>query len=1095
MFVQDASLALSEERSHEAWLLALASLARDIPDDRHLPTAVGLFANPQMANAGRLLWTSPVDHGVNRTAFSSDGRLLALAGRDHTIRLVEMDGGGPAGFLRGHINSVRLLAFQPGVGNDALIASCGEDPRVHLWRVPDSPWTFHRPARTLEHHTPVIDLAFSPGGQLATVTANGTFRIWNIKPGPGDLSEIGPDQTWQARPNRVGCLSFSNDGTLLGWGAGSHLFLRHRQTGQTTVFETTSGRVLDLIFINGQPVSIHQNGDMISWSPAGDRLWQVEADAARLAAFPDGRIVTMAYDGRLTLWNGHTGANPTVFASANSPDQERQERPDIAVNLARNLVAVTGESGLLWNLASGRKRAALSGHAGEIWKSAFSPDGRFLASAAQDRTIRLWRIIDNNTKIEEDRILRGHTSSVLNVAWSPDSQLLASASKDRTIKLWNLDPRAAESEVRTLTGHDGVVWDVAFSPDGQILASASADRTIKLWNIADGSDEQTPRETLVGHGRDVVGIAFSPDGQVLASASRDHTIRLWHVSGSNTGNRNFATLSDHTGEVWQAVFSPDGQTLVSASADKSIRLWKRDQGNGHPVFRLSSTLEGHGQEVWSVAISPDGRRLASASRDRKVMLWEATPGESGELLATLPGHTDEVLSVAFSPDGRTLASTSYDRTLKLWDVSWDRRKQHHSGHHATSVGQSTLSGHEGEVYAAALSPTGNMLASASGDQTVRLWSMAKDHSGTGLRAVLSGHENAVLGVAFSPQGDVLASASRDSTIRLWDLSDLSKPKVLSDHLNEVRGIAFSPDGQTLASASRDRTVILWDISQADPRIKATLMGHEDEVWSVAISPDGTMLASASRDQTVKLWQMIGTGTPLLATLSGHSGPVWSVAFSPDGRTLATASYDQTVRLWRFTPGDPMVYRMHATLSGHTGPIWNAIFSPDGRILATASTDDTVRLWDMTTLQPQATLLAHAGDPNWLAFAPDSRVLISSHDDHTLHLWDLEDLSAFNETSRDRAAWQELSQRALFYFGYRFDGSGLVPEQRFGLVPLDGQPFGKDHPYHHLTVPRDHRSQAHPTYRALIREPGKVRYLATPPNCLPIRTDMLSVGYE
>jgi hypothetical protein len=148
-------------------------------------------------------------------------------------------------------------------------------------------------------------------------------------------------------------------------------------------------------------------------------------------------------------------------------------------------------------------------------------------------------------------------------------------------------------------------------------------------------------------------------------------------------------------------------------------------------------------------------------------------------------------------------------------------------------------------------------------------------------------------VAFSLDGKRLASASHDETVKIWDASIGQELLTLKGHTNKVFSVAFSPDGKRLASASQDRTVKVWDAGSGQETL--TLKGHTVTVAGVAFSPDGKRLASAGGDQTVKLWD-VSTGQELLS-LKGHKDSVTSVAYSPDGRWLASASVDRTMKVW------------------------------------------------------------------------------------------------------------------------------------------------------------------------------------------------------
>ncbi|MBD1880019.1 serine/threonine-protein kinase [Coleofasciculus sp. FACHB-T130] len=288
------------------------------------------------------------------------------------------------------------------------------------------------------------------------------------------------------------------------------------------------------------------------------------------------------------------------------------------------------------------------------------------------------------------------------------------------------------------------------------------------------------------------------------------------------------------------------------------------------------------------------------------------------LANTLKGHSKSVASVTISPNGEMLASGSLDNTIKLWNLN---------------TGQEiyTLKGHSKSVGAVAISPDGQILASGSWDNTIRLWNLKKADK---VRTLI-GHSSQVVSVVFSPNGEILASSSLDNTIKLWDLKTGQEIHNLSGHSNWVVSIAFSPDGQMLASGSWDNTVKLWNLNNGQ-EIR-TLHGHSNYVNSVAFSPDGQMLASGSWDNTVKLWNL--NNGQEIRTLHGHLKAVYAVRFSPDMQTLASGGMDDTIKLW-----NPNTGRELYTLKGHFNNVVSLAFSRDGRTLASGSQDFSIKIW-------------------------------------------------------------------------------------------------------------------------------------------------------
>ncbi|MBI5760738.1 MAG: hypothetical protein HZA46_19640 [Planctomycetales bacterium] len=532
------------------------------------------------------------------------------------------------------------------------------------------------------------------------------------------------------------------------------------------------------------------------------------------------------------------------FAIMRSSGTGTHPETSVPVPAASNSQSTTKQQGVPnteirsdWVQANVRRSSVLAGHTGVVNCVAFSPDGQRLASASTDRTVKLWDM----TTGQEIQSLKGHTSDVMSVAFSPDGQRLASASRDKTVKVWNAN---TGDELLTLSGHTGGVMGVAFGLGGQRVASASTDQTVKVWDATTGQDLLT----LKGHNGTVQSVAFSPDSQRLVSASWD-VVKVWDViSGQES-----LTLAGQTPNAMSVMFSRDGHRLASAGLDGTVNLWDAMTGV------KSHTHKPHSHGIMGVAFSSDGDWLASGGWDQTVRVWNATTGQSSLTLKVHPlagttkpslqevseirevGRADDSLpitSVAFSPDGRRIAAASADRTIRLWEV--DR-----TGGNGIAIVPPRQPIPKPADSLGSISPSPSKPLESPIAKTEWIPGNVRE------LANLTGHTREVGGVAFSADGQRLASASDDQTVKVWDAASGQETLTLNGHSLTVRSAAFSVDGQRLASASFDQTLKVWDATNGQETL--TLKGHTGQVTSVAFSKDGQRLASASLDPTVKVW--------------------------------------------------------------------------------------------------------------------------------------------------------------------------------------------------------------------------------------------------
>ncbi|RDB27538.1 hypothetical protein Hypma_003814 [Hypsizygus marmoreus] len=595
------------------------------------------------------------------------------------------------------------------------------------------------------------------------------------------------------------------------------------------------------------------------------------------------------------------------------------------------------------------------GHTHSVNSVRFSHHGKYFASAAADKTIRIW---DTETGSLVSGPLRGHRGAVNSVAFSPDDALVVSASDDRTVRVWDVE--SGDLISGEFEGHAGSVTSVAFSGDGRIVVSGSEDKTIRLWDVYTADPILLPFE---GHQRGVTAVAFAKDQKYIVSSSSDRTIIVWDAT---TGHIIAGPWVGHSAWINCVAISPDGTRFASGADDRIILV--RDVKTGALV---SQPFEGHRDGVTSVAFSRDGTRIVSGSHDETVRIWDTQTGKT--ISGPFRGHSDGVTSVDFSMDGRRIASASHDRTIRIWDTA------------ATGTTDSGKPGHfeahSDGVNSVAFSRNGRYIVSGSDDLTVRIWDAV---TGKPKSKPLAGHTSWIDSVDVSPDSKRIASGSDDSNVFIWDIKSGALERQFGGHTGGITSVTFHPDNIRVASSSYDKTIRIWDLVTGHLALPP-IVGHTGWVTSVAFSPDGKLLASGSYGKTIRIWDA-QTGAAVAGPFKGHRDGVNCIAFSPNGLYIASGSSDETIQVWDLSTGRPA----RAPFLGHTNRVVSLAYSADGTYIVSGSDDRTIRIWNAENGSlVQGPFEGHSGGIDSVAFSPDGDRFVSGSEDETIRVWSID----------------------------------------------------------------------------------------------------------
>lgn len=908
--------------------------------------------------------------------------------------------------LRGHKGTVRSISFS---NDDKLLATVSDDKTIKIWSIDG------KNIQTLSGHQGTItSVSFSGSGQLiATASNDKTVKIWSLKDGKVIKELRDPLSNFTS-------VSFSPDSKILAVSDGKNVKLWNLANGKTQTLSEHQEIITSVSFSpNGKIIVSADNDDaVVIWKLDGTKLRKIDNYGAMSMSFSkDGKnLVVSNKDKTIKIYELETGILVKNFSIDNeiavtnlSPDSKHF----VFTGRYQSNVIYIRKTDEYSNLFS------LGYHNKQITSLRFSHNGKLLASASEDKTIKVWSIENKAFKQPE-----AQDSAIYQVQFSPNSKMIATQNSGQ-VQLWsqngsllstyegysslNFSPDSKifatlitnnvvqlstiDGQDVFLRGQNGIISSINFSPDGKTIATTQG-KTVKLWNRSNGSllktftnhkksvnsltfsydgkilasigdDNQVSLytsngsfiKTLPGHTESVSNVTFSNDSQIIASQGDNNLVKLWKPDGTF-----IKALAGHRSQVKEVLFSEDDKIIASRGDSDGVKLWQR---NG----RLISTIDYPG--VKNIAFSPDSSIIASSYDDNTVKIWSV----EGRLITTFRKHNDTVNTINFSPDGRTIASAGNDRKVQLWYTNGTLIK--------------TLYGHTSGVNTVKFSPDGKYLVSVGEDNKVILW----NREGKLIQTLNDGNQDVLNNyylnnnlISFSPNSKIITflistqnynENFSNFTAKIWDTEGKKLKNLRNSSLIDLDKVSISSDGKTLAFPL---PVYDWQLRKVDDgKIFATLKNFDFWSNTLSFSPDSKTIATLDKKNTIQLWSKDNTNNldKPYVQLKGHSAKINSLSFSPDSNIIASASDDKTVILWN-RDGTRL-----KTLQ-HEAKVKSVVFNPsDGKTIASAFDDSNVQLWSRDGKLLHT--LPHNSSVKDIAFSPDGNIILTASDD-TVKLW-------------------------------------------------------------------------------------------------------------
>ncbi|MGD9965362.1 MAG: WD40 repeat domain-containing protein [Hyphomonadaceae bacterium] len=642
----------------------------------------------------------------------------------------------------------------------------------------------------------------------------------------------------------------------------------------------------------------------------------------------------------------------------------------------------------------------------EVWfeRRPRSPDGqRTLAWSRENRPSVVIGPFDPNAEVVAVRvegrnplILPGHRRNVAGAAFTLDGARIVTVALDGLVRTWDaetgrvLAAQQLQGEVGPPSDLDQPIEPEVVSRGSDIADDATVER-VGAGGLFYGSEPGEGPPPPPPHLRLIGRAEISRDGQRLLATPSDGTARIWEVS---TGREVLSIAAENSKPFWRASFSPDETRIVTAGRDGVARIW--DAASGRELL----ALRGHLSDVLTASFDPLGTRVVTGSWDETARIWDAT---SGREIVAMRAHAYGVSNAWFNRDGSRII-TAGDRILRSWPatgrelaalrdptsvvisaaLSADGAYLVTGGGAPQFVGRiwdiesarevATLRGHTAMITQVAFSPRGGRVATASNDDTARLWNAA-----TGAEVATLQSEGDIRVIAFSPSGDRLLVAPLEGWVRIYD-SESGRELAVLEGVNGVLSAAFSHNGSLVVATNRGNFAAVFDAFTG--RRLQNLQGHIDMVTSAAFDPNDERVVTGSIDNTARIWR-VRDGRQLRAVrFPAYADEVF---FTPDGANIVVVGF-QLARIWTASSGQAV-----GVLGGRDALVAHAAITSDGsRVITTG--DASVRIWDSSSRQEIAAIRTLDHDAARFVLSEDARRLVVTSGDRDIHVWDIERLT-------------------------------------------------------------------------------------------------------